>query len=96
MIGQFLSHFANVQSWLQLLGTLAFYICNLCDDYFDKTILLLFVIQVQEKLKHWSQSFSNAFQSGKFEEAVISVQRMTYYVRVNDEIMKKLWYRYSI
>ncbi|KAL6336239.1 hypothetical protein AAG906_011121 [Vitis piasezkii] len=49
--------------------------------------LLQIQSQVQEKLKHWSQSFSNAFQSGKFEEAVISVQRMTYYVRGNENFL---------
>ncbi|CBI39120.3 hypothetical protein VitviT2T_011572 [Vitis vinifera] len=60
------------------------------EEAVNSETLLQIQSQVQEKLKHWSQSFSNAFQSGKFEEAVISVQRMTYYVRVNDEIMKKL------
>lgn len=60
------------------------------EEAVNSETLLQIQSQVQEKLKHWSQSFSNAFQSGKFEEAVISVQRMTYYIRVNDEIMKKL------
>ncbi|XP_034692621.1 iron-sulfur cluster co-chaperone protein HscB homolog isoform X1 [Vitis riparia] len=60
------------------------------EEAVNSETLLQIQSQVQEKLKHWSQSFSNAFQSRKFEEAVISVQRMTYYIRVNDEIMKKL------
>nr|POE50429.1 iron-sulfur cluster co-chaperone protein hscb, mitochondrial [Quercus suber] len=46
--------------------------------------------QMQEKLDHWSKSFSNAFQCRKFEEALNSIRRMTYYQRVNEEIVKKL------
>ncbi|XP_057974948.1 iron-sulfur cluster co-chaperone protein HscB homolog [Malania oleifera] len=46
--------------------------------------------QIQEKLQFWSKSFSNAFQRRNFEEAQTSIQRMTYYDRVNDEIVKKL------
>ncbi|KAK9289881.1 hypothetical protein L1049_008042 [Liquidambar formosana] len=46
--------------------------------------------QIQEKLKLWSKSFAKAFQSQKFEEAVTCIQRMTYYERVNEEIVKKL------
>ncbi|CAL5431873.1 unnamed protein product [Camellia sinensis] len=46
--------------------------------------------QIQEKLKHWSESFATAFQSRKYEEAHTAIQRMTYYKRVNEEIVKKL------
>ncbi|KAM3690227.1 hypothetical protein ACB098_09G109200 [Castanea mollissima] len=46
--------------------------------------------QMQEKLDHWSNSFANAFQCRKFEEALNSIRRMTYYQRVNEEIVKKL------
>lgn len=46
--------------------------------------------QMQEKLNHWSNSFSNAFRSRKFEEAIDSIRRMTYYERVNEEIVKRL------
>lgn len=46
--------------------------------------------QMREKLKHWSKCFADAFQSKKYEEALTSIQRMTYYKRVNEEIVKKL------
>ncbi|KAK9110295.1 hypothetical protein Sjap_018355 [Stephania japonica] len=47
-------------------------------------------IQFQESLDHWSKSFENAFKKRKFEEAITSIQRMTYYSRINEEIMRKL------
>jgi molecular chaperone HscB len=47
-------------------------------------------VQMQERLNHWSNSFANAFKCRKFEEALDSIRRMTYYERVNEEIMKKL------
>ncbi|KAE8125253.1 hypothetical protein FH972_020084 [Carpinus fangiana] len=46
--------------------------------------------QMQERLNHWSNSFANAFKCRKFEEALDSIRRMTYYERVNEEITKKL------
>ncbi|XP_038697574.1 iron-sulfur cluster co-chaperone protein HscB homolog [Tripterygium wilfordii] len=46
--------------------------------------------QMQEKLKYWSGSFANAFRCQKFEEAVECIRRMTYYDRVNKEIVKRL------
>ncbi|XP_057506773.1 iron-sulfur cluster co-chaperone protein HscB homolog isoform X6 [Actinidia eriantha] len=46
--------------------------------------------EMQDKLEHWSRSFATAFQSRNFEEARTSIQRMTYYKRVNEEIVKKL------
>ncbi|MCL7048286.1 hypothetical protein MKW94_024819 [Papaver nudicaule] len=46
--------------------------------------------QVQEKLEIWSKSFGIAFNKKEFEDAVTSIQRMTYYDRINDEIVKKL------
>ncbi|KAK1434993.1 hypothetical protein QVD17_00748 [Tagetes erecta] len=46
--------------------------------------------QMEEKLRHWSNAFANAFGSKIFDEALKSIQRMTYYHRVNDEIVKKL------
>ncbi|KAJ0778127.1 putative DnaJ domain, co-chaperone Hsc20, co-chaperone HscB oligomerization [Helianthus annuus] len=46
--------------------------------------------QMEEKLRHWSNSFANAFGSKSYDEAVKSIQRMTYYHRVNEEIVKKL------
>ncbi|VVB13446.1 unnamed protein product [Arabis nemorensis] len=46
--------------------------------------------QVQEKLKQWSDSFVKAFESQRFDEAVKCIQRMTYYERACEEIVKKL------
>ncbi|KAM7461527.1 hypothetical protein LguiA_029648 [Lonicera macranthoides] len=46
--------------------------------------------QMDEKLRHWSNSFANAFQRQQYEEARTCIQRMTYYQRVNEEIVKKL------
>ncbi|CAM8987486.1 unnamed protein product [Rhodiola kirilowii] len=46
-------------------------------------------IQIQ-KLKHWAECFARAFQDQNFEEAKSSIHRMTYYERVNKEIVKML------
>ncbi|PWA63484.1 Co-chaperone Hsc20 [Artemisia annua] len=46
--------------------------------------------QMEEKLSHWSDTFGNAFGSKKYDEALKAIQRMTYYHRVNEEIVKKL------
>lgn len=46
--------------------------------------------QMEEKLRRWSDSFANAFGSKKYDEALKSIQRMTYYHRVKEEIVKKL------
>ncbi|XP_076888923.1 iron-sulfur cluster co-chaperone protein HscB homolog [Bidens hawaiensis] len=46
--------------------------------------------QMEEKLKHWSNCFANAFGSKSFDEAIKSIQRMTYYHRVYEEIVRKL------
>ncbi|KAF9589425.1 hypothetical protein IFM89_023743 [Coptis chinensis] len=46
--------------------------------------------QVQEKMKTWSKLFDNAFKDRKYEDAISSIQRMTYYHRINEEITKKL------
>ena len=50
----------------------------------------LFFLQMEEKLSHWSDTFGNAFGSKKYDEALKAIQRMTYYHRVNEEIVKKL------
>ncbi|KAF5185065.1 iron-sulfur cluster co-chaperone protein HscB protein [Thalictrum thalictroides] len=46
--------------------------------------------QVQEKMEVWSKYFENAFKNRKFDDAISSTQRMTYYHRINEEIIKKL------
>ncbi|KAJ6994320.1 hypothetical protein D5086_013440 [Populus alba] len=45
---------------------------------------------MQEKLQNWSNSFASAFRGHKFEEAKNCIRRMTYYDRVNEEIVKRL------
>lgn len=56
----------------------------------DSTSLNQIRSQVQEKLKQWSDSFVEAFESQKFDDAVKCIQRMTYYERACEEILKKL------
>lgn len=56
----------------------------------DSQALSQIQTQIQEKLQHWSESFATAFRSRKYEEARASIRRMTYYKRVNEEIVKKL------
>ncbi|KAH7512272.1 iron-sulfur cluster co-chaperone protein HscB homolog [Ziziphus jujuba] len=46
--------------------------------------------QMQEKLEHWSNLFAIAFRNRNFGDARKSIRRMTYYERVNEEIVKKL------
>ncbi|XP_050226444.1 iron-sulfur cluster co-chaperone protein HscB homolog [Mercurialis annua] len=45
---------------------------------------------MREKLLNWSNSFGNAFERRKFEDAIACIRRMTYYDRVNEEIVKRL------
>nr|XP_043609721.1 iron-sulfur cluster co-chaperone protein HscB homolog [Erigeron canadensis] len=56
----------------------------------DNRALIQIQSQMEEKLGHWSELFANAFESKKYDEALKSIQRMTYYHRVNEEIVKKL------
>ncbi|WCJ43866.1 DNAJ heat shock N-terminal domain-containing protein [Euphorbia peplus] len=56
----------------------------------DSTALTDIQTVMREKLQHWSNSFANAFRSQKFEEAIDCIRRMTYYDRVNEEIVKRL------
>ncbi|XP_028784882.1 iron-sulfur cluster co-chaperone protein HscB homolog [Neltuma alba] len=60
------------------------------EDAADSEALNHIRSEMQEKLKHWSNVFADAFQSRNFEEAKSSIQRMTYYERVTDEVAKKL------
>ncbi|PIA42039.1 hypothetical protein AQUCO_02100110v1 [Aquilegia coerulea] len=46
--------------------------------------------QVLEKMEVWSKYFENAFKNRNFDDAISSTQRMTYYHRINEEIIKKL------
>lgn len=55
-----------------------------------KHIRIEFFLQMEEKLSRWFDSFANAFRSKMYDEALKAIQRMTYYHRVNEEIVKKL------
>ncbi|CAA7394712.1 unnamed protein product [Spirodela intermedia] len=44
----------------------------------------------QEKLELWSRSFEGACKGRRFKDATASIQRMTYYQRAIEEIVKKL------
>ncbi|KAL2557084.1 iron-sulfur cluster co-chaperone protein HscB [Forsythia ovata] len=46
--------------------------------------------QIQDKMQYWCKSFEDAFLNKKYENAIASIQRMTYYKRANEEIIKKL------
>ncbi|GMJ13967.1 hypothetical protein like AT5G06410 [Hibiscus trionum] len=46
--------------------------------------------RMTEKLEETSNSFANAFRRRNFDEAVACIQKMTYYQRASEEILKKL------
>ncbi|XP_068655169.1 iron-sulfur cluster co-chaperone protein HscB homolog [Aristolochia californica] len=46
--------------------------------------------QIQQKFKAWSNAFGDAINIRDFESAKTSIQRMTYYERATEEILKKL------
>ncbi|KAH7675284.1 Co-chaperone Hsc20 protein [Dioscorea alata] len=46
--------------------------------------------QIQTKLDNWSNAFREAFEKQDFEDAITSVQRMQYYDRAFEAIVKKL------
>lgn len=46
--------------------------------------------QIQTKLEAWSKSFQEAFQKRDYDEAIASTQRMRYYERAIEAIVKKL------
>ncbi|XVF55901.1 hypothetical protein PTKIN_Ptkin06aG0073600 [Pterospermum kingtungense] len=46
--------------------------------------------EMEKKLEESSNSFANAYQSRNFDEALNCIQRMTYYQRASEEILKKL------
>ncbi|KAL2543043.1 DNAJ heat shock N-terminal domain-containing protein [Abeliophyllum distichum] len=46
--------------------------------------------QIQDKMQYWCKSFEDAFLNKKYEDAIASIQRMTYYKRANEEIIRKL------
>ncbi|XP_021771237.1 uncharacterized protein LOC110735370 isoform X2 [Chenopodium quinoa] len=46
--------------------------------------------EVHERLKQWSNTFAGAFESQDTNEALNAIRRMTYYIRANEEIVKRL------
>ncbi|CAI9289708.1 unnamed protein product [Lactuca saligna] len=60
------------------------------EDANDSRALNQIQSKMDEKLSHWYNSFANAFQSKEYDDAIKSIQRMTYYQRVKEEIVKKL------
>ncbi|XP_058084674.1 iron-sulfur cluster co-chaperone protein HscB homolog [Magnolia sinica] len=60
------------------------------DDADDSEALKQIQSQIQSKLVIWSDSFGTAFKNREFDHAVTSTQRMTYYERALEEIVKKL------
>ncbi|CAI9097555.1 OLC1v1034013C1 [Oldenlandia corymbosa var. corymbosa] len=47
-------------------------------------------LQVHEKFEYWSKAFAKALEQRKNDEALDSIQKMTYYRRAKEEITKKL------
>ncbi|KAK6231967.1 hypothetical protein SCA6_002040 [Theobroma cacao] len=60
------------------------------EEAMDSQALNQIQSQMKEKLEGSSSSFANAYRSRNFDEAVTCIQRMTYYQRANEEILKKL------
>ena len=75
-------------SCVYFLGGKLFHDCHPGSSSNQKYAYLF--VQMREKLSHWSNSFANAYRCRNFEEAQNSIRRMTYYERVNEEIVKKL------
>jgi len=49
-----------------------------------------YLFQVKKKLETWSRSFQDAFDKKDFDCAIEATQRMRYYERAVEEIVKKL------
>ncbi|OAY81397.1 uncharacterized protein LOC109708505 [Ananas comosus] len=60
------------------------------DEADDSQALERIKSQVQGKLETWSNSFKQAFEKQDLDTAVASTQRMRYYERAMEEIVKKL------
>lgn len=41
-------------------------------------------------MKQWSETFAGAFKSQETEKALNAIRRMTYFIRANEEIVKRL------
>ncbi|XP_047333475.1 iron-sulfur cluster co-chaperone protein HscB homolog [Impatiens glandulifera] len=60
------------------------------EEALDPQSLIQIQTEVQEKLKIWTENFSKEFRKQNFEEAYTCLQRMIYYKRADEEILKKL------
>ncbi|RLN29400.1 iron-sulfur cluster co-chaperone protein HscB, mitochondrial [Panicum miliaceum] len=60
------------------------------NDASDSQTLEKIQSQVKKKLETWSHSFQDAFDKKDFDRAVEATQRMRYYERAVEEIVKKL------
>ncbi|KAK3446938.1 hypothetical protein EUGRSUZ_A02558 [Eucalyptus grandis] len=60
------------------------------DEAADSQALRQIQSQMEDKLRHWYNSFASSLHARKFEDAQTCVRRMKYYTRVNEEITKKL------
>ncbi|XP_042433852.1 iron-sulfur cluster co-chaperone protein HscB homolog [Zingiber officinale] len=60
------------------------------DEAHDSLTLKKIKAEVEEKFETYSRSFSQAFTSGDFDDAIASIERMRYYDRAIEEIRKKL------
>ncbi|KNA23512.1 hypothetical protein SOVF_024200 [Spinacia oleracea] len=56
----------------------------------DSQALKQIQAEVQEKMKQWSETFAGAFKSQETEKALNAIRRMTYFIRANEEIVKRL------
>lgn len=56
----------------------------------DQKALLEIQSQIRGKHEEWSKSFKDAFDKRDFDSAIIATQRMRYYERAVEEIVKKL------
>ncbi|XP_021771238.1 uncharacterized protein LOC110735370 isoform X3 [Chenopodium quinoa] len=60
------------------------------EDAPDSQALKQIQAEVHERLKQWSNTFAGAFESQDTNEALNAIRRMTYYIRANEEIVKRL------
>jgi len=60
------------------------------NDASDSQTLEKIQSQVKKKLETWSHSFKDAFDKKDFDRAIEATQRMRYYERAVEEIVKKL------
>ncbi|CAI9760902.1 unnamed protein product [Fraxinus pennsylvanica] len=60
------------------------------EDAEDTQALNQIKAQIQEKMQYWCNSFEDAFLNKKYDDALGSIQRITYYKSAKEELVKKL------